>query len=161
MRKRIDRRGNRGRGGNTPPVFTTWANWKICGDEAKSHQRKKGQRYFDGHLCRSVVVARHRAHPQIMAFVDAEQAAINCVDAKGGNSGHAADLSRNCTGTSTPALRASLLSLSIRHSGMLPALFQLETVVGAKARAFATLLVPPSASMNCDASFMKPLVRIS
>lgn len=66
--------------------------------------------------------------------------------AVGGGAGHAAA----CEGEAVieiPFAAARAASFSIRHFGMEPDDFQLETVVGARSNAVATATVPPSASM--------------
>ena len=56
---------------------------------------------------------------------------------------------------------ASRVRPSIRHFGMDPDDFQLDTVVGGRSSAVATAIVPPSASMNCSTVCMTDLLRVS
>ena len=65
------------------------------------------------------------------------------------------------TVSETPFSSASRLRLSIRHFGMLPEVFQLDTVDGVRSRDLATKLVPPSCSIICVAVIMGLIVTIN
>jgi len=60
----------------------------------------------------------------------------------------AASCGENVLGTGLPCSCANRTRPSIRHFGMEPEAFQLDTVVGASSSAFATATVPPSVLMN-------------
>lgn len=54
----------------------------------------------------------------------------------------------------TPFRSASRMMAGIRQCGILPAVFQLETVDGGASMAFATSTVPPRATIICSAVIM-------
>lgn len=70
---------------------------------------------------------------------------------------HAAALAK--VGTSTFLRAASWRMPSMRHFGIEPDVFQLDTVVGARSSAEATATVPPSASMNWSTVCITQLLR--
>lgn len=59
-----------------------------------------------------------------------------------------------------PFCAASIVMPSSRHFGMLPDVFQLDTVDGVRSSAVATSTVPPSASMICAAVLISAFVTI-
>ena len=84
--------------------------------------------------------------------LDEEGLANGCCD-KGFHCGRA------CKSTPLSAAKASIFS--IRHFGIDPLVFQLDTVEGVRSRAFASLLVPPSAVTMSVAVFMATLLRLA
>ena len=64
-----------------------------------------------------------------------------------------------CKSTPLSAAKASIFS--IRHFGIDPLVFQLDTVEGVRSKAFASLLVPPSAVTMSVAVFMPALLRLA
>jgi hypothetical protein len=102
--------------------------------------RKRG-----GHLSHTIIVSSGRAIPERSLLTHEPQPAINCMNAVGGQTVHAA---ASCSKVmDTLRLSASIKRLSRLHRGIEPDVFQLETVLGVRSKAAATAEVPPSVSI--------------